>query len=217
LKEQPVAKSPYILGIVSHKGGTGRSTTALCLAYHLGQAGHSVTLIDADPIRSMSMVALNAEGQCPWPNVAFKAGLEALAGPHETQIVIVDSPSLLDPLSEQVLSRADGIILTSLADPLSIRTVPAAATIIGKARESNRRLELLGMLVGIYNSQDEVQRAVLSRLQDGHRELLLSPVIPMQPEMRDWALKAGMPPPQGVASAAFETLARNLNDSLLAH
>ena len=210
-----MAKSPYILGIVSHKGGTGRSTTALCLAYHLGQAGHSVTLLDADPMRCMSTVALNAEGRCPWPNVEFKAGLEALAGPHETQVVIVDSPSLLDPLSGQVLGHADGIILTSLADPLSIRTVPAAATIIGKARETNRRLELLGLLVGIYNSQDEVQRAVLSRLQDGHRELLLSPVIPLQPEMRDWALKAGMPPPQGVASAAFATLARNLNDSLL--
>ncbi|HLW65702.1 MAG TPA: ParA family protein [Gemmataceae bacterium] len=210
-----MARSPYILGIVSHKGGTGRTTTALCLGWHLGQAGHSVTLVDAVPMRSMSMVALNSAGQCPWPNVQFQTGLEALAGPHQTQIVIVDSPSLLDPLSQRVLSAADGIILTSLADPLSIRTVPAAAMIIGKAREANRRLELLGLLVGIYDAQDEVQRAVLSRLQEGHRELLLSPVIPLQQEMREWALKAGVPPPQGVASAAFGTLARNLNDSLL--
>jgi cellulose biosynthesis protein BcsQ len=215
VKEHLLARSPYILGIVSHKGGTGRTTTALCLAWHLGQAGHSVTLVDAEPMRSMSMVALNEAGQCPWPNVEFKAGHEAVAGPHQTQIVIVDSPSLLDPLSQQVLNQADGIILTSLADPLSIRTVPAAAMIIGKARETNRRLELLGLLVGIYNAQDEVQRAVLGRLQEGHRELLLSPVIPLQHEMREWALKAGAPPPQGMASAAFGTLAHNLIDSLL--
>jgi cellulose biosynthesis protein BcsQ len=210
-----LAKATYILGIVSHKGGTGRTTTALCLAWHLGQAGHSVTLVDADPVRSLSAVALNPAGQCPWANVEFKAGLDALAGPLKTQIVIVDSPSLLDPLSQEVLAAVDGIILTSLADPLSIRTVPAAAVIIGKAREGNRRLELLGLLVGIYNARDEVQRAVLSRLQEGHRELLLSPVIPLQADMREWGLKGGAQPPQGVASAAFATLARNLNDSLL--
>ncbi|HEV3144845.1 MAG TPA: ParA family protein [Gemmataceae bacterium] len=211
-----MAKAPYILGIVSHKGGTGRTTTALCLAWHLGQAGRKVTLIDADPMRCMSLLALNAAGSCPWPNVEFRAGGEALAESHQTDLVIVDSPSLLDPLSQQVLDAADGIILTSLADPLSIRTVPAAAAIIGKARERNPRLELLGLLAGIYNARDEVQRAVLGRLQDGHRELLLSPVIPFQSEMREWAMKAGVQPPEGAASAAFATLSRNLVDSLLA-
>jgi len=209
-----VEQPPYTLAVVSHKGGTGRTTAAACLAWCFGQLGRSVTLIDADPVRSCTLLALDENDSCTWPNITFRTGLEALSQALTTELAIVDSPSLLDPLSINVLDRADGLILTSLADPLSIRTVPAAAMVIERAKVANPRLELLGLLVSIYNAQDEVQKAVLERLQQAHRELLLAPIIPLQAEFRDWPLQPGASPPDGEARAAYLSLSRNLATQL---
>jgi cellulose biosynthesis protein BcsQ len=206
-----VAKPPYILAIVSHKGGTGRTTAALALAWAWGRTGRPVTLLDADPIRSASLLALDGTGQCHWPNVSFRAGLEALDGPLPGEVVIVDSPSLLDKLSKAVLAKADGLVLTCLADPLSIRTVPAAATVVETARAANSRLELLGILISIYNERDPVQVAMLNRLRQAHAELLLEPAIPHQPGMRDWPLTPGSDPPAGPARDSFVDLLKSLD------
>ena len=202
---------PYILAVVSHKGGTGRTTAALALAWSWGRAGRAVTLLDADPIRSASLVALDGSGNCHWPNVTFRAGLEALNEPLEGEIVVIDSPSLLDKLSRQVLHKARGLILTCLADPLSIRTVPAAATVIETARTVNPQLELLGILISIYNGRDTVQAAMLNRLEQAHKELLLEPAIPFQAEVRDWPLTPGLDPPTGPARDAFAALTKTLD------
>ncbi len=208
-----MSEPPYIIAVVSHKGGTGRTTAALSLAWCWGNAGRSVTLIDADPIRSASLVALDASRRCRWPNVTFRAGLEALDGPWDGDLVIVDSPSLLDKLSREVLRKASGIILTCLADPLSIRTVPAAASAIETARSENPRLELLGILINIHNDRDSVQAAMLERLRAAHSDLLLQPVVPFQAQVRDWPLTPGSDPPAGPARDAFKALSQTL-DSL---
>jgi cellulose biosynthesis protein BcsQ len=205
-----IVANPYILAVASHKGGTGRTTAALSLAWVLGKAGQRVMLVDADEQRSASLLALDARGQHNWPNCEFRAGAEALDQPLASDVVVVDPPALTSPSVHPILERAHGIILTCLADPLSIRTVPAAATVIENAKVANPRVELLGILISIYNAQDVVQSAMLARLQQAHRELLLEPAIPFQPDIRKWALHPGSPPPAGGALIAFAALARNL-------
>jgi cellulose biosynthesis protein BcsQ len=202
---------PYVLAIVSHKGGTGRTAAALSLAWSFARAGRKVSLVDADPQRSTSIIALNAQGQCTWPNVRFFAGLEALAEPLPGDLVVIDSPPLTDRTSRPVLHVSNGLVLTCLADPLSIRTVPAAATIIEAAKNANPELDLLGLLLCIYNAQDPVQNAMMSRLTESHKDLLLEPAIPYQATMRNWPLHPGSDPPAGAATEAFGVLARNLD------
>jgi cellulose biosynthesis protein BcsQ len=201
---------PYILTVASHKGGTGRTTAALALAWAFGKAGRKVLLVDADEQRSATLVALDARGQVTWPNVEFRGGFDALNAPVNADLVVVDPPALTAPSVHPILDRANGIVLTCLADPLSIRTVPAAATVIENAKARNPQLELLGIVINIYNAQDLVQSAMLARLQQAHRELLLEPAIPFQPEMRMWPLKPGSPPPTGGATMAYAALARSL-------
>jgi cellulose biosynthesis protein BcsQ len=207
-----VTREPYVFAVISHKGGTGRTTAALSLAWCWGASGRKVTIVDADPIRSASLLALDEYGRCPWPNVQFISIQESLAGPPSGDIVVIDCPNLLDPAnSRPILQEADGIILTCLPDPLSIRTVPAAANAIEAAKASNPRLELLGILISIYNKRDAVQRAMLERLRDSHQDLLLEPVIPYQAEMRDWPLRPGSNPPEGEALEAYAALSLTLD------
>ena len=89
--------------------------------------------------------------------------------------------------------------------------MPAAATVIESARAVNQQLDLLGILISIYNPGDVVQAAMLERLQQAHRELLLEPVIPFQREARDWPLTPGSDPPAGAARLAFAALTQTID------
>ena len=122
--------------------------------------------------------------------------------------MIVDCPSFMDPNVQTVLRRCHGVVLTCLADPLSLRTVPAAAGVLATARVANPRLELLGVIIGQYNAFDEIQSPMLERLRQMHGDLLLEPPVPYDPALRDWALLPGGPLPAGRAARAFTT-ARN--------
>src|SRR5262245_61376634 len=105
------------------------------LAWSWAAMGRQVTVIDADPIRPASLVALNEDRRCNWPNVQFVTGKDSLAGPLTGEVMLIDCPNLLDTANARpVLEESDGIILTCLADPLSIRTVPAAANVIEAAK-----------------------------------------------------------------------------------
>src|SRR5262245_62637672 len=145
MEESFVPGGPFLLAVGSHKGGTGRTTTACALAWLWGRAGFRVTLADADPIRAAALLALDESGECPWPNVSYREGLPDPED-WDPDVVVVDCPSLMDPEVPSVLQRCRGVVLTCLADPLSLRTVPAAAAALATARVANPRLELLGVL-----------------------------------------------------------------------
>lgn len=204
--------NPYILAMCSHKGGTGRTTAALAIAWCYGQIGLSVVLVDADSLRSASLVANGLDGQCDWPSIRLHDGMPEPDANIGGDLWIVDCPSLMESASLPVLSRANGVILTCLADPLSLRTVPAAAAAINEARTKNPNLELLGILLGIYDDQEALQTAMLTQLRRRHGELLLEPPIPSQAELREWPLNPGAPLPVGPAGDAFMTIARTLEN-----
>jgi cellulose biosynthesis protein BcsQ len=201
---------PLILALASHKGGTGRTTTALTLAWSLGHSGHRTIFVDADEQQSAALLALNSQGVCSWPNVTFRRQADTLDEPIDADVVIVDPPALTAESAAKVLQRVHGVILTSLADPMSIRTVPAAAAVIEQTKSINPRLELLGLLICMYRPEDPVQSAMLVRLHQAHRDLLLDPVIPFQASWRDWALHPGTPPFDGPARAAVMTFSQHL-------
>jgi cellulose biosynthesis protein BcsQ len=205
-----VTHDPYLLAISSHKGGTGRTTVALALAWLWGRAGLRVTLADADPVRAAGLVACPGIA-CSWPNVTYASGLPDPGDPAlDADVVVIDCPALLDPMALGVLKRAQGVALTCLADPLSLRTVPAAAGVLASARVANPRLELLGLTLGLYMDGDELQAAMLDRVRNMHGDLLLEPPVPFDPGVRDWPLAPGAGLPAGPAAASFAGVADSL-------
>jgi cellulose biosynthesis protein BcsQ len=208
-----VTGEPFVLAIGSHKGGTGRTTTACALAWLWGQGGFRVTLADADPVRAAGLIALNQTGRCPWPNVIYHDGLPEPG--DSSNIVIVDCPSLMDPWVHAVLRRCHGIVLTCLADPLTLRTVPAAAGALATSRVQNPRLELLGLFIGLYDAESVVQQPMLDRVRQMHGELLIEPPAPFDPAIRDWALTPGAGLPAGSAADAFAAAREQIADLAL--
>jgi chromosome partitioning protein len=199
----------YYLAVGSHKGGTGRTTAALALAWLWGGAGLRVAFVDADPARAARLIALDSGGDCPWPNVRYVDGVPDNV---EADVAVIDCPPLLAPEAGPVLRRADGVVLSCHADPLSLRTVPAAAGVLASARVQNPRLELLGVLIGGYNAGDDIQKGMLGRLRQMHGELLLEPPVPDDAAVRDWPLTPGAGLPPGRAADAFTAVARQLRD-----
>jgi cellulose biosynthesis protein BcsQ len=206
---------PYVLVLASHKGGTGRTTAALALAYLWGQAGVHVSLIDADPVGAARAVALAPGGTCAWKQVRFFPSMpESGRGLLGSNLILIDSPPLTERSAQHVLRLADGVVLTCLANPLSVRTLPRADAALEQARRHNPRLNLLGLLVGFYREQDELQSRMLQQLRQAHGDILLEPPIPLQREVRDWALRPGSPLPAGPARDGYAAVAATLEATL---
>jgi cellulose biosynthesis protein BcsQ len=211
-----VGKKPYVLVLGSHKGGTGRTTHALALAHVWGQAGLRVSLVDADPAGAARLVAVPPEGICAWRNVKFFPRLpesgRSLLG---SDLILIDAPPLTEASAQRILRLADGLVLSCLADPLSLRTIPVAVSAIQRARQHNPRLNLLGLLIGIFNEHDDLQRQMLAYLRETQADLLLEPPIPYQQEICDWPLEPGRSLPAGPARDSYEAVASMLDTTFV--
>ena len=205
----------YVLAVASHKGGTGRTTTALALASHWGRTGRRVTLVDAEPGRAAGLVAVGPDGSCSWPNVRYHDGLPDARDPAlDADLVVLDCPNLMSTEARPALALADGALLTCVADPLSLRTVPAAVGVRVAARAANPRLELLGLAITVYNDTDSIQTPMLARLRQMHSDVLIEPPIPFDAAVRDWSLEPGSGLPPGPAADAYAALAGALEACL---
>lgn len=204
-------RQPYLVAVASHKGGTGRTTTALALSWIWGQAGFRVTLADPNPVHAASLIALTPAGECPWPNVRVTRDFPGpgWAG-RDDDLIVIDTPSLTEPAAQRVLRQCDGVVLTCLADPLTLRTVPAASAAIQAAREARPQLELLGILIGIFHDADRLQAHMIDHVRRSHGELLLEPPVPHHQAVSNWALSPGSGLPPGPAGDAYTAVAHSL-------
>jgi len=174
-----------------------------------------VSLIDADPVGAARMVALGADGTCPWEGVRFLARMpESVRGLAGSDLIVIDAPALTERAAQRVLRLADGVILTCLADPLSLRTIPRAAQALQQARVHNPRLALLGVQIAVFHEQDDLQAGMLQLMRQTLGGLLLEPPIPAQREISDWAEEPGSPLPDGPAREGYMVLANMLEETI---
>jgi chromosome partitioning protein len=204
-----------VLAIASHKGGTGRTTLSLGLAWVLGQQGLQVLLVDPDPTRSAALVACDAAGVCRWKGVDVATTLDPTHfGNYD--LVLIDCPSLNERAAIATLKVADWLILTCLADTLSLRTLPAAAAALREAREEGGEAVLLGLVLNLFDANNPVQQRLHQQLQLTKRPPLLGAPIPVQSSLREWPLQPGSAMPSGPARAAVLELAFTLRDKFAA-
>jgi cellulose biosynthesis protein BcsQ len=204
---------PYVLAITGARGGGGRTTTAAALAWCWAHNNCRVALHDADPVSAVGMLTTIPTGESSWPNIRL---VDHLAEPSmiSTDVVIVDCPRLSTPTARAVLHLADGFLLLSQADALSLRTSEDQMQALDAACLANPRLAFLGVLLARFESGDRIQRHVRNELRSRYGSRLLDIEIPQRPELRAWPMQPGSDLPAGPGRDAYQALAKQLTPNV---
>jgi chromosome partitioning protein len=144
--------------------------------------------------------------------VTYRGGTTKI--PAGQDCVVVDSPPATEPLAQQVLRKADGVLVCCLADTLAPNTLPMATRAVREARQHAESLELLGIVVGMFDATDLAQTRTLSQLRGARSGLFLEPPVPLRPELREWPMTPGGPLPEGPARVSLRALDELIRDRM---
>lgn len=121
------------ISVVSHKGGVGKTTTAVHLASWMARHLGNTLLIDGDPNRSASLWKANGDGGLPCA-VASHTEAALLSEPFEH--LVFDTKARPDDDDLKVLAEGvDLIVIPTTPEDLA---VDAAMLTVGKLRELER-------------------------------------------------------------------------------
>ena len=180
------------LSIISHKGGAGKTSSAVMLAEDLAGRGLRVVLIDADRQRGAGLL-LGIEQpngnvqQTKNPRLRYFCSSALPLGelPERAEdraglfdLAVVDTPSLDDPLAKAWIQLSTDVLMVLPVEPLSIRTLEGADTLLDGVRKLNPSIKVLGTLPTLFDQTDPNQRSLLVELMSLRPEGLLSPPIP---------------------------------------
>lgn len=113
------------IAICNQKGGAGKTTITLLLAYALGEAGKSVTVVDRDPQKTATKWLTNAPGK----NVAVADS------PNGSAVTFFDTPGSLESQAlVESIREADRAILVSSTSPADLWSTQEAAGVIREVR-----------------------------------------------------------------------------------
>jgi chromosome partitioning protein len=181
------------LSIISHKGGAGKTSSAVMLAEDLARRGFRVVLIDADRQRGAGLL-LGIEqpsGQVqqtenprlrylcssmvPLREIASRA--QELAGLFDA--AVVDTPSLDDPLARAWIQMSTSVLMVLPVEPISLRTLDGADAALEAVQKLNPKIRLVGILPTMFDETDSTQRTLMLELVSRRQDGLLSPAIPL--------------------------------------
>jgi len=221
---------PRWLAIVGRKGGTGKTTLALCLAARYARGGRRVLLADLDPQGSATLAAgaapsgadlaavLNGTA-APQP-AAVAERLDLLAGGPELEtltaprplrdalagvpadVVLVDCPPGHAHLDRLALAAAD--VVLACCEPHRL-AIAGAARVLDEAR-AHRPAPRCAVVLGRVDERRGLDRAAPDLLAGAFG-------LPVLTVRQDAALAAalnagGLPPEHGRAAADLDAVAR---------
>lgn len=209
-----------IIAITNQKGGVGKTTTAINLAFYLAKSGQKVLLVDGDPqgnttsglgIDKQSLETTLADvlsGQAEVGKVVQKTNVENLdllpTLPHladvevqlasaerrfsrlkqalgnlEYDVVLIDCPPSLSLLTVNALIAADHILLPVQAEFYALEGLGQLLETMKLIRERmNAKLELLGVVMTMYDSRTTLSQQVLEEVKKHFPGKVFDTVIP---------------------------------------
>jgi chromosome partitioning protein len=128
-----------IIAIANQKGGTGKSTTAIHLAYYLAiKKGHSTLLVDADSQTSSSQWINNLEKPIPFKVIHSKDELfqEIPKQALHYDYLVVDGPAgRLDDETKAILAWADLVVVPIQPKVLDLSSTLKAVLLVNQAQD----------------------------------------------------------------------------------
>ncbi|HAV9873790.1 TPA: AAA family ATPase [Escherichia coli] len=126
--ESPIGAK--VISFLNGKGGTGKTTTALCVAWCLARLGFRVAVVDTDPQQS----ALGwASDSCPFDVFAASEEKEIYAIRRTLahyQYVIIDGAATITAISAACVMVSDVVIIPVSASPLDFAACAGVLAVI---------------------------------------------------------------------------------------
>jgi cellulose biosynthesis protein BcsQ len=180
------------LSVVSHKGGAGKTSSAVMFAEEFANRGLRVVLVDADRQKGAGLL-LGIEQPTgvvqPTSNPRLRyfcsSGIPLKQLPERAEeftgqfdLAVVDTPSLDDPLAKGWIQLSTHVLMVLPVEPVSVRTLDGADSALEKIQQLNPHIRGVGTLPTMFDEQDATQRTLMLELMSLRPEGLLSPTIP---------------------------------------
>ena len=194
-----------IIAFISRKGGSGKTTSCLCIADQLRQRGKEVLLIDLDAKRNASK-AINADlsranvtnlldgaklsevvqhtesGDIVPGSIYLNAADAILTNNHELkkalqrggdqyEYILIDCPDTPGRLTANALAAATSAIITVKAEPFSFDGIDDLTATIKQAHETNKNLNVRGILVTAYDGRSNEAKRNLTAFREKAKEI----------------------------------------------
>lgn len=125
-----------VIAVINQKGGCGKSTTSVHLAYWLSKKGKTTFVVDADAQQSSSIWLKAMESSIPFEVVQNPDNLlEKIPELNkEYDYLIVDGPASLSEVTRAVLFRSDLALVPCQPTGLDLRSASDSVRLIKQAQ-----------------------------------------------------------------------------------
>lgn len=138
-----------IISLVTMKGGSGKSTTAMCLAGQWHTVGHEVALVDADPAATIVRWCETGTDFAEIPAMTAASGEVAkvtkkLAAAGRDRIII-DTPGFRSPILEAAIGCSDLVLIPIRPSPIDFQVAADTAELVDeiKGAQSGKMVRFL--------------------------------------------------------------------------
>ena len=207
-----------ILGIVNQKGGVGKTTTAINLSAYLAAGGRRVLLVDMDAQGNASS-GLGLRGVETGLYQALNDPASAADYVVETSLpgydlVVVDAPPSLGPLTINVLRAADALIIPLQAEYYALEGLAGLTDTVERVRQAlNPGLRILGVALTMFDGRTNLAQEVEQNVRGHFGELVFWSVIPRNVRLSEapsYAKPIGAFAPMSAGAAAYKRLAEEV-------
>jgi chromosome partitioning protein len=167
-----------VISIVNQKGGCGKSTTAVHLAYWLAQ-NHRVTLIDADSQQSSSGWLANLSKTIPHTAILDPEDLfEAIeTAREEYDMVVVDGPGSLSEITKTILDVSDLSLVPCQPSGLDLSSSNKILQVIRQRQKVRGGQPIVGLFLSRAVKGTLLLKETQQALGEDHRFPLINSII----------------------------------------
>lgn len=181
------------LAVISHKGGAGKTSSAVMLAEDFAARGLRVVLVDADRQRGAGLLLgieqpTQSVMQTQNPRLRYFccSGIPLRELPAKAQeldglfdVAVVDTPSLDDPLAKAWMQLSSAALMLIPIEPVSLKTLDAAEEALEGSKRFNPNIQLLGFLATMFDENDSQHRTLILELRSRRSDDLIPGAIPL--------------------------------------
>ena len=170
-----------IAALATMKGGSGKSTIAVCLAAHWKLQGHDVAIIDADPQRSVARWL--GDSTCLDELILATANDDDIREivsnllARNVDLIIIDTPGFRATVTEVAVTMADLCIIPVRPSPVDFEVAADEVEIIAGLRQSGAKgPKAYRFLVSQFIQGSVISRHMRLEMQNAGYELFNSEI-----------------------------------------